>query len=100
MIIIYTPCKDEDEAKKIAKHLLDKKLIACANIIKSASIYEWEGKLNDTEEAIALFKTTEDKWEEVKKAIEDIHSYKVPCILKINAESSKEFDNWIKESVS
>ena len=100
MIIVYTPCRNMEEAKRIAKHLLEKKLIACANIINSNSIYEWKGKLEDTEEAIALFKTTEERWEDVKKAIKDIHSYELPCILKISAESSKEFDRWVKESVS
>ena len=32
MILIYITCKDKEEAKKISKHLLEKKLIACTNM--------------------------------------------------------------------
>jgi len=83
MIIIYVTCKNKEEAKKIAKAMIDKKLVACANIINSDSLYNWQGKLQDTHESILLMKTSEDRFEKVKEQVKAIHSYDTPCILKI-----------------
>ena len=69
MIIIYVTCKNNAEAQKIAKHLLGKKLIACANLISSKSFYHWKGKLEKQNEAILLMKTLETKFEVIKAEV-------------------------------
>ncbi|NQV08275.1 divalent-cation tolerance protein CutA [Candidatus Woesearchaeota archaeon] len=97
MIIIYITNPTKEKAKEIAKHLLDKKLIACANLIDSNSLYKWEGELKDENEVILLAKTTEDKFEEVKKEVKKIHPYDIPCILKIPAEANKEYSEWLEK---
>ena len=99
MIIVYVTCKNNKEAEKVAKHLLDKKLIACANIISSKSLYCWKGKLEKQNEAILLIKTTETKFEEIKFAIKKLHSYKIPCIIKLKVEANQEYLNWVSKEV-
>jgi periplasmic divalent cation tolerance protein len=95
MILIYCPCKDREEAKRIAKSLLGKKLIACANIVQSDSIYCWKNKLCSEKEAIAIFKTTEKKSAAAEKETKKLHSYELPAIIKINAKANKEFEKWV-----
>ncbi|HIH42570.1 TPA: divalent-cation tolerance protein CutA [Candidatus Woesearchaeota archaeon] len=99
MIIIYITCKNNKEAQKIAKHLLDKKLIACANILSSKSLYKWKGKLEKQNEAILLLKTTEGKFESVKENVKKLHSYKIPCILKLKADVNSEYLDWLRKEV-
>ena len=96
MILIYCPCKDKVEAKKISKALLAKKLIACVNIVQSDSMYCWKNKLCNDREAIAIMKTAAKKTAEVEKEIKKLHSYDLPAIIKINAKSNNEFKDWIK----
>ncbi len=100
MIIIYVTCKNNKEAEKIAKYLLDKKLIACANILASKSLYHWKGKLEKQSEAILLLKTTESKFDTVTSAVKKLHSYKIPCILKIKADANEEYLSWLRKQVN
>ena len=95
MIIVYVTCKNKDEAKKIAKHLLDKKLIACANILDSDSLYNWKDKLRDEKESILLMKTKKEKFDEINKEISNMHSYDTPCILKIDVEANSKYKDWV-----
>lgn len=94
MTLIYITCKDKAESKKIAKHLLEKKLIACANFFPINSMYWWEGKIQDDKEFLLLAKTTKKNCSKVRKEVEGIHSYDVPCILEIDVDGNKEFIDW------
>ncbi|MBW2992350.1 divalent-cation tolerance protein CutA [Candidatus Woesearchaeota archaeon] len=97
MIIIYCPCKNKTEAKNIATKLLNKKLIACANIIQSDSIYNWKNKLCSEKEAIMLLKIKNTNKEKVTKEIKKLHSYDLPAIITINAKANQEFEKWLSK---
>ena len=99
MTLIYITCKDEKEAVKISKLLLDKKLIACSNMHPIRSMFMWEGKMQDEKEYVIMAKTKEKNFEKIKKEVERIHSYDIPCILKIDAEANESFDKWVNEAV-
>ncbi len=99
MILVYITCKDKEEAEKISKHLLEKRLVACSNMFPIDSFYWWEGKINEDNEVVLIAKTLEEKFEEVKKEVKKIHSYEVPCILKIKAEGNEEYLKWVENEV-
>lgn len=100
MIFTYITCKDMKEAKKISKHLLQKKLIACTNIFPMESFYWWKGKINEDKEVVVIAKSLEEKFEEIKKEVKKVHSYDVPCILKIKVdEGNEEYLHWIEKEV-
>jgi periplasmic divalent cation tolerance protein len=97
MILIYTTNPNLKEAKKIGKYLLEKKLIKCANYFPIESAYDWKGKIENSKEIVAIFKTAEKNWEKVKKEIKKIHPYEIPCILKIKVEANREYENWVSK---
>ena len=99
MALIYITCSNEQEAVKISKHLLNKKLIACSNINPIRSLYMWEGKLQDEKEHAIMAKTKGKNFEKIKQEVRKIHSYKMPCILKIDAEANEEYDRWVNKEV-
>lgn len=100
MILVYVTCKDTEEAKKISKNLLEKRLIACANMFPINSMYWWEEKMNEDEEVALILKTKKEKFGEIKKEIKKVHSYKVPCILSFDIKQCDEdFLNWIKKEI-
>lgn len=95
MILIYVTHKNKKAAKKVVAHLLEKRLIACANIYPIDSIYRWEGKVVSDSEYVTLLKTQKKNWKKLKAEVKKIHPYDVPCIIKIKAEANKAYANWI-----
>lgn len=97
MTLVYITCRNEKEAVKISKYLLEKRLIACSNIHPIRSLYWWKGKIQDEKEFVMIAKTTEKNYEKIKKEVQKVHSYDVPCILKINAEANESYERWVKK---
>ena len=94
-IVIYVTHKDKSSCQKIISHLLNKKLIACANIFPIQSTFWWKGKIAGANEVVSLIKTKRENWEKVKTEIKLLHSYDTPCIMKIRVEANEEFEQWI-----
>ena len=101
LILVYVTNPSLAVARRIAKLLLKKTLIACANLFQTPiySMYTSKGKLTQGQEWVTILKTASSRFEAVKKEIEKIHPYEVPCILKIPASANKAFEKWVKESV-
>ena len=99
MTLVYITCPTEQEAVKISKHLLSKKLIACSNIHQIRSLYFWKKKMQDEKEFVIMAKTKEKNYAKIKKEVMEMHSYDIPCILKIDAEANEEYDNWVNQEV-
>jgi periplasmic divalent cation tolerance protein len=98
-IFIYVTNPNKKTAKKIALHLLKKRLVACANIFPIESAYWWKNKIEKTKECVLIVKTLENNFERVKNEIKKIHPYTIPCITKINVEANKEYEKWLREEV-
>ncbi|QQS30229.1 MAG: divalent-cation tolerance protein CutA [Sphingobacteriales bacterium] len=94
-IVVYITAAGEQEAKNIAGRLLEKRLIACANIFPVQSTYHWQGALVEDAEFVALVKTRSEFWEIVKEEVLKTHSYQTPCIMKFEVEANPEYERWI-----
>ncbi len=97
--IAYITTSNREEAKKIGRSLVERKLAACVNIIDGMeSIYYWEGKLVEDRETVLLAKSHHSKMEELVRHVKELHSYKVPCVISfsINEEgANKEYVDWL-----
>ncbi|MBI2102472.1 divalent-cation tolerance protein CutA [Candidatus Woesearchaeota archaeon] len=100
MILVYVTHENLDQAQKIVNHLIQKRLIACANYFPITSSYWWENKLENSDEIVSLLKTKEENWGAVKAEILKIHPYKNPCILKMNVEANEEYERWVREETN
>lgn len=98
-VFIYITNPTKQEAKKIAKYLLRKKLIACANIFPINSLYWWKGRIADEKEFVLIVKTNGNNFEKVKNEVEKVHSYTIPCIVKIPVSSNKKYFDWLKSEI-
>ena len=100
--LYYVTFSTREEALKITKALLDKKLIACANIMaESTSVYEWEGEQKEISEWPAIMKSQGGKLNKIESCIKQLHSYDCPCILEFKVDNgAKDFLNWINEETS
>ncbi len=97
---VYVTASSKEEAERIAKALLEKRLAACVNIFPIKSYFWWEGKIDEAEEYGMIVKTTADRFPEVRDEVKRLHSYSVPCICAIPVERGlREFLDWISETV-
>ena len=98
----YITAPNKKEAGRIAKKLLDKRLIACANVIsKVNSYFVWKNKIQNSKEIIICGKTTLKNQKKIIKVVKSIHSYSVPCIIFFDIKNgNKDFLKWIEQSVT
>lgn len=99
---LYLTAPSKSEALKIAKILVEERLIACANIIEGVtSVYIWDGKLQEEGENLLIAKTQEHLFDKIQKRIQEIHPYSCPCLLSLPIEKGLEkYLHWIKEQTS
>ena len=98
----YITALNTKEAKRISKKLLDKKLIACANVISNVNSYfVWKNKVQNSKEIIICGKTTSKNQKTIIHEVKKIHSYSVPCVIFFDIkDGNKDFLKWIKLSVT
>lgn len=100
MVIIYSTFKNTEEAVKIGKFILDKKLASCVNIWPIQSMYYWEGKLENHLETGMYVKTLEHHLSEIEALIENNHSYSVPFIGAIDVRRfNRPYREWMTSVV-
>ncbi len=88
MKILYMTCP-VDEAERIARTLLEERLVACANILPPVrSLYWWEGKIDEAIEAVVVMKTADARAAEALARVKAIHPYQVPGISVVAAETA------------
>lgn len=95
--MIYVTHPSEEVARQVAAHLLEKRLVACANIFPIASAYWWQGDLTSEGEWVTLLKTRSDLWQAVSEEIEAVHPYELPCIMRWEAAATPAYEAWVAE---
>jgi periplasmic divalent cation tolerance protein len=100
--IVLTTAGSEQEAGKIARHLVEHRLAACVNILPNVtSVYRWKDQVEEAREWLLIIKTTAGVFAQVRQAISDLHSYGLPeCICLTIEDGSPNYLQWIAESVS
>ena len=101
--VVLVTCATLEEARKIARGVVEKRLAACVNIVTHAveSFYAWEGKLENSSEYLLMMKTTDERVEELQKEVLTLHSYDTPefIVLPIVA-GSEEYLKWLGDSTA
>ena len=101
-ILVMITTSSREEAEKIAITLLEKKLIACANIFGPVSSrFWWQGKIDKAEEYVVFMKTEEALFEEVAKHVKRLHSYEIPEIIALPiTKGFKPYLEWISNNLA
>jgi periplasmic divalent cation tolerance protein len=100
-LIVLITAQNREEAEKIARILLEEKLIACANILGPfQSLFWWSGRIEEAAEHLLILKTREDLFEKLSEIIKAQHSYEIPEILAITIHDGyKPYLNWLNSSL-
>lgn len=89
-----------DEARKVARYLVQERYVACAQITPWVeSIYMWDNRLETTQESKVVMKTLRERFDEIKGIILDNSSYEVPEITWSVIEGGNEaYLAWVQDS--
>jgi len=80
--VIITTFGNPEDAKRIAKKLVEERLVACAWVTqKITSYYVWEGKLQEDEEVVVVLKVPNKTYERALERLKELHPYEVPEIM-------------------
>ena len=96
--LIYITYPNKAEAERICDALLRAKLVAGANIFSAQSAYWWKGQVQSEEEWISVLQTSDANWTELKQRVANLHSYEVPCIIRMQAEANQSYEQWVEDT--
>lgn len=98
--IVLTTAGSPQEAEKIARTLVERRLAACVNIVPQIqSVYRWKEKVEQETEWLLIIKTRLNAFEAVRDSIKELHSYELPeCIMLEVSKGSEAYLNWIDEN--
>src|SRR5260370_3269771 len=100
--IVLVTCASMGEARRIGRSVVEKKLAACANILRGGveSVYRWKGKVERAREVLVMMKTTARRLKELEREVKRMHSYDVPEFIVLPIiEGSREYLGRVYQSV-
>jgi periplasmic divalent cation tolerance protein len=101
IVSVYATFANDEEARRIARTLVEERLTACVNILGACrSIYRWEGRIEEADEVSAIFKTTADTAAALVERLCALHSYDVPAAVVWTVESAAPgYAHWVGQEV-
>lgn len=100
-VICLTTVGKAKDAERLARRLVEKRLVACVNVIPGAvSHYRWKKKLCWDREWVLLMKTAASKVKALEAELRSIHPYELPefIVLPVSGGSGA-YLRWITDSL-
>lgn len=100
-IVILSTCGSAEEAERLARALLEKRLVACVNVVAPVqSFYRWKGVIESAAEWMLVIKTSRELFDPVRLALEAAHSYELPEVLALPViAASPTWAAWIESEL-
>ena len=100
-IVVLTTCATAEEAEKIARELVSKKLAACVNMLPSVrSIYRWKGEVEEAQETQLVIKSSRGLFDAIRAEIEKLHSYELAEVIALPiVDGSDGYLEWLGQEL-
>jgi periplasmic divalent cation tolerance protein len=86
-VVIMTTAGSREEARRLARGLVEGRLAACVQMVPVESVYEWDGEVREDAEILLLAKTRRDRYADVETHLRAHHSYDIPEIVAVPVEA-------------
>ncbi|MBM3793958.1 MAG: divalent-cation tolerance protein CutA [Acidobacteria bacterium] len=93
----FTSCDSVGAARRIARHLVERRVAACVNIVPGVeSVYRWQGAVESAGEWLLMIKARRDQFDELAFALREVHHYEVPELIVVDiAAGLPAYLDWI-----
>jgi len=100
IVTVYATFGSDEEARHIARQLVEERLAACANILPGVeSIYRWQGTVQAATEVFGIMKTTRSCLIALAERYRAMHPYQVAEFLTVSVEDGlPDYVRWIEET--
>jgi len=97
LVLALSTAPDAAQAARIARALVEERLIACANLVPGlTSIYRWQGQVQEEGEVLLLMKTRRSLVRRLKERLPQLHPYQVPELVVAPVEEGLEpYCRWV-----
>jgi periplasmic divalent cation tolerance protein len=97
MLVVLCTFPDQETARRICSEIISVNLAACVNLIPAVeSIYRWEGKIEQANEVLAIFKVATAGFKNLEKELLEKHPYETPEIIAISPDQVSEgYLRWV-----
>ena len=99
-IDLLLTCADKPEADKIARALLEAKLIACAKQLPVGSDFLWHGAVDHNDEILLVMESAADLFDAVEAKVAELHSYDTFVLQAVPfVRVSSKATTWLEENL-
>lgn len=97
-IVVYSTCSGAEEAKTLARHLIEQRLAACVNVCRGVdSYYRWKGEVAQEAEVLLVIKTSRELFDRLRTEWERLHTYEIPELIAVPiVDGAPNYLNWME----
>lgn len=101
-IVVLSTCDSEEQAERIARRLVDRRLAACVNIVSIArSVYRWKDEVEEAPEWLLVIKSRRESFNALRVEIEKLHTYETPEVIALPiVDGSEAYLAWLTKELS
>ncbi|XP_007258163.3 protein CutA homolog [Astyanax mexicanus] len=94
-------CPTEQTAKDIGRHIMEKRMAACVNILpRTSTMYYWKGQIQDASEILLLVRTRTSLIQKLTEYVIALHPYEIPEIISFPIEDgSMSYLKWMDDAI-
>ncbi len=91
-----------DHAERIARVILEERLVACVNVVSGVkSLYWWKDQIQSDDETMLVIKTPAANFAQLEARLTEIHPYTVPEVLSLEVvDGSRSYISWVREAAT
>jgi len=99
VLVIITTESNRDNALRVAKLLVQKKLAACVSIKQIFSIYKWNDDVEETKEFEITIKSKPQFKENLIDFLHKVSTYDVPQIIYKKYHAEDKYHDWLNKTI-
>jgi len=96
-IVVFSACSTLEEARRIARKLIEERLAACVNVTAGIrSFYRWKGAIEEADEFLLIIKSSRDLFDRLRLELEKAHTYETPEVVAVPiVDGAPNYLNWL-----
>lgn len=95
-IVVLATCESDEQARRIARRLVEERLAACVTVTHATSTYRWKEKVEEAAEWLLAIKTRRGLFPALRAEIERLHTYEVPEVIALPmVDGSEQYLAWM-----